>query len=60
MKIKELGLGALGLMIISLAVMINTGISAEGMGLTMLVLFSLSIAFTSLFYEDWFNKRSKD
>ena len=50
--VKKLVLGVLAAMILSMAGIIVNGIS-QGLGLTLLVVFSVTIAFAAVLFEGW-------
>ena len=57
MNEKVLGAGIIVVMSLSLLGMIYTGISKDN--LLYLILFSVSVAFALLFFEDWFEKKEE-
>ena len=50
---KKVGLGVLGTMLLSLAGIIYFGVGANERSL-FLIIFSVAIAFSVLFFEEWF------
>ncbi len=49
---RKIGLGVVALMLLSLVGIVYQGID-KGLGLAMLVIFSVTIAFAMLFFEEW-------
>jgi hypothetical protein len=59
MREEFVAVGVLAMMLLTLLIMIGTGIS-QGMGSLVLIIFSMFIATAALFFDEWFTGEEEE